>query len=75
LGRLARDPSLYQRLDNLTARGQGLVEKVERGDGTLGKLVTQRDLYDRADKLLSDVESLMADVKKNPTRYFKFSVF
>ena len=75
LGRLARDPSLYQRLDNLTARGQGLVEKVERGDGTLGKLVTQRDLYDRADRLLSDVESLLVDVKKNPTRYFKFSVF
>jgi phospholipid/cholesterol/gamma-HCH transport system substrate-binding protein len=52
-----------------------LVTKVERGEGTLGKLVTQDDLYQRADKILADVETLLADVKKNPTRYFKFSVF
>jgi phospholipid/cholesterol/gamma-HCH transport system substrate-binding protein len=66
---------LYQRLDRLTARGEALIGKVERGEGTLGKLVTQDTLYQRADKVLSDVEALLADVKKNPTRYFKFSVF
>jgi len=46
-----------------------LVSKVERGDGTLGKLVTHDDLYQRADKVLTDVEALLADVKKNPSRY------
>jgi hypothetical protein len=29
----------------------------------------------RADKVLTEVKALLADVKKNPTRYFKFSVF
>jgi hypothetical protein len=28
-----------------------------------------------ADNVLTEVEALLADVKKNPTRYFKFSVF
>jgi phospholipid/cholesterol/gamma-HCH transport system substrate-binding protein len=69
------DPTLYKRLDSLTSRGEFLLSKVESGEGTMGKLVTQDELYKRADKLLTDVEALVADVKKNPTKYFKFSVF
>jgi len=37
--------------------------------------VTNDELYARADKLLSEMEEFLADVKKNPTKYFKFSVF
>jgi phospholipid/cholesterol/gamma-HCH transport system substrate-binding protein len=74
LAKLA-DPALYAKLDNLTARGELLLAKVERGEGTVGKLITQNDLYARADKLLSEVEEFVADVKKNPKKYFKFSIF
>lgn len=69
------DPTLYAKLDNLTQRGEQLLNKVERGEGTVGKLVTSDQLYARADKLLTEVEQFVADVKKNPTKYFKFSVF
>jgi phospholipid/cholesterol/gamma-HCH transport system substrate-binding protein len=75
IGRLARDPALYNRLESLTTKGEGLVDKIERGDGTLGKLVTQDQLYKRADKLLTEFEGLITDIKKDPKRYFKFSVF
>lgn len=75
LGKLASDPSLYKRLDSLTSRGEQLLNRVENGEGTVGKLMTRDDLYSRADKLLSDVEQLLDDVKKHPTKYFKFSVF
>ncbi len=75
LGKLAADPSLYKRLDSLTSRGEQLLNRVESGEGTMGKLVTRDDLYARADKLLAEVEQLIADVKKHPTKYFKFSVF
>jgi phospholipid/cholesterol/gamma-HCH transport system substrate-binding protein len=69
------DPMLYSRLDNLTARGELLLNKVEHGNGTIGKLVNRDELYTRVDKLLTEVEDLVADVKKHPTKYFKFSVF
>jgi len=52
-----------------------LLAGIERGDGTLGKLVNQDQLYKRADKVLSEVEGLITDIKKDPKRYFKFSVF
>jgi phospholipid/cholesterol/gamma-HCH transport system substrate-binding protein len=69
------DPGLYSRLDGLASRGEALVNRVESGEGTIGKLVSRDDLYLRMDKVLTDIEVLVADVKKNPTRYFKFSVF
>jgi phospholipid/cholesterol/gamma-HCH transport system substrate-binding protein len=69
------DPALYAQLDNLTARAEVLLSKVERGEGTAGKLITQDALYVRADRLLTEVEELVADVKTNPKKYFKFSVF
>ncbi|HJU04666.1 MAG TPA: MlaD family protein [Nitrospiraceae bacterium] len=69
------DPTLYGRLDSLTTRGELLLNKVEHGDGTIGKLVNRDELYTRVDKLLTEVEDLVADVKKHPTKYFKFSVF
>ena len=75
LGKLARDPALYQRLEGVTTKGEALMGKIEHGDGTLGKLVNQDQLYKRADKVLSEVEGLITDIKKNPNRYFKFSVF
>lgn len=75
LGKLARDPALYQRLEGVTAKGEALMGKIEHGDGTLGKLVNQDQLYKRADKVLTEVESLITDIKKDPKRYFKFSVF
>lgn len=74
LAKLA-DPALYDKLDDLTSRGQQLLSKVERGEGTAGKLITQDALYARADKLLADVEELVAEMKKHPQKYFKFSVF
>ncbi len=75
LGKLARDPALYQRLEGVTAKGETLMGKIEHGDGTLSKLVNQDQLYKRADKVLSEVEGLITDIKKDPKRYFKFSVF
>lgn len=69
------DPTLYHRLDTLTRRGEHLLKELENGNGTLSKLVTRDDLYRRAEKVLTDVETLIADVKANPTKYFKITVF
>lgn len=69
------DPELYGRLEQLTARGDQILNRVERGEGTVGKLLTSDELYARTDRLLTDVEQFVAEVKKHPTKYFRFSVF
>jgi phospholipid/cholesterol/gamma-HCH transport system substrate-binding protein len=69
------DPALYQRLDNLTTRGEQLLSKIQNGEGTIGKLVNQDEIYSRSDKLLTELETLVADVKQHPGKYFKLSLF
>jgi phospholipid/cholesterol/gamma-HCH transport system substrate-binding protein len=68
-------PDLYARLDRLTSRSDEILKRVEQGEGTVGKLVTSDELYARTDKLLTEVEEFVAEVKKHPTKYFRFSVF
>ena len=76
-GTLAKlsDPTLYRRLDDLTTRGEQLLSKIQNGEGTIGKLVNQDELYSRSDKLLTELETLVADVKQHPAKYFKLSLF
>jgi phospholipid/cholesterol/gamma-HCH transport system substrate-binding protein len=66
---------LSGRLDSLRAVIQGLSSKVARGEGTLGKLVTDDKLYADLNSSISSLKALIEDVKANPKKYFKFSVF
>jgi phospholipid/cholesterol/gamma-HCH transport system substrate-binding protein len=76
LARLATDDgALYRRLDTIAIHGEHIVARLDTGEGTLGKLLVDEKVYDRVDKVLSEMEFLIADIQENPTRYFKFSVF
>jgi phospholipid/cholesterol/gamma-HCH transport system substrate-binding protein len=66
---------LSGRLDSLRASMQSVASKVDEGDGTLGKLVNDRKLYADLSASVQDIKRLIEDVKANPRKYFKFSVF
>ncbi|MDD8018905.1 MAG: MlaD family protein [Bacteroidota bacterium] len=50
-------------------------KKVERGEGTLGKLMNDEKLYQHLDSLVLNLNDLVKDVKLNPKRYVNVSVF
>jgi phospholipid/cholesterol/gamma-HCH transport system substrate-binding protein len=54
---------------------QGVVAKVNNGDGTLGLLVNDRQMYDNLNNASKNLDSLVIDLKENPKRYVHFSVF
>jgi phospholipid/cholesterol/gamma-HCH transport system substrate-binding protein len=92
-----------KRLDSLTERIEGVtgsldrssqsveavLARIERGEGTLGKLATDDALYDEAlrltrdlsgtlvdlDRALLSVDRLTQDIQKNPKRYLRLSLF
>ena len=66
---------LSSRLDSLRAVMHSVTAKVDRGDGTLGKLVNDRKLYADVAASVDSLRALIGDVKKNPRRYFKVSLF
>jgi len=52
-----------------------ILAKVDSGNGTAAKLLNDPGVYNDVRLLLQRMDSLIADVKRNPKRYFNVSVF
>lgn len=52
-----------------------LLENINDPDGTIGKLLVDKSVYDSVDSLLSDVDSLVKKIEENPKKYIKISIF
>jgi phospholipid/cholesterol/gamma-HCH transport system substrate-binding protein len=75
LGRMAKDPALYDQLASASARFDTALARIEKGEGNLGKLSKDDDLYENLEQSLGRLNSLLLDIQKDPKKYFKFSVF
>jgi phospholipid/cholesterol/gamma-HCH transport system substrate-binding protein len=54
---------------------QQVAGKVDRGDGTLGRLVNDDSLYIQVRNTTTSLQALIDDIKKNPKKYVHVSVF
>lgn len=52
----------------------GIMEKVNRGDGTLGQLANNDSLYHNLNSTARDLDSFLSDFKQNPRKYLKVSL-
>ncbi len=52
-----------------------IMDKINRGEGTVGQLVNNDTLYYKLEKSANDLDLLMKDIKENPKRYLHFSIF
>jgi phospholipid/cholesterol/gamma-HCH transport system substrate-binding protein len=53
----------------------GIISKVDSGPGSLAKLVNDPGAYNDVRALLQRMDSLIADVKKNPGKYINVKIF
>jgi phospholipid/cholesterol/gamma-HCH transport system substrate-binding protein len=66
---------LSGRMDSLRASLQSSSSKIERGQGTLGKLVNDDKVYEETRATLAELKALIADVKANPKKYLTVKIF
>ena len=52
-----------------------LLAKFNSGNGTVGKLVSDEQLYARLADASQNLSALLADLKENPKRYINVTVF
>ncbi len=64
-----------ENLDRASASLRALLDRMDRGEGTLGKLSTDDQLYVNLNKAAASLASLMADIQANPNRYINLSLF
>jgi len=66
---------LTTELTTTTRQVNMLVSRLERGEGTAGKLVSDTLLYRDLRNTVGRLDSLLADVKANPRKYINLSIF
>ena len=49
--------------------------KMQNGEGSLGKLTKDDELYNNLTRTADNLNKLVEDLKANPKRYVNFSVF
>jgi phospholipid/cholesterol/gamma-HCH transport system substrate-binding protein len=54
---------------------EAVMSRIDRGEGTLGHMTRDDALYQEIQKTIQNLNALVEDVKKNPKRYVKLSLF
>ena len=52
-----------------------ILGRIERGEGTLGRLSVDDSLYDSLDEAASSLQALLEDIRENPDRYVRIEIF
>lgn len=52
-----------------------VTKSINEGEGTLGKLIGEDDIYTRLDRTVTNLDLLLQDFRLNPKRYVSVSVF
>lgn len=72
---LSRVNNTLDSLQVLSANLNRSATAIADGAGSAGKLLTEDDLYLKLIKSIDSLDTLIADIKRNPRKYIKFSVF
>jgi len=62
-------------LDQTTAQLNQLLKSINEGEGTMGKLISQDEIYTELRSSLYNLDLLLQDFRLNPRRYVNVSVF
>jgi phospholipid/cholesterol/gamma-HCH transport system substrate-binding protein len=78
MGRLITDSTMYtqgvatiQRFAAIAANADTMMKNMAAGQGLLGKALTDDELYTSLQKLVTDFSALVADIRKDPSRFTK----
>jgi len=68
-------PATFAQLNQAVVNMNQVIEKINRGEGSIGLLVNDTTLYFEVEKAARDLNLLLEDIKANPKKYVKLSLF
>ncbi|MDB4876231.1 MAG: Mammalian cell entry related domain protein [Gemmatimonadetes bacterium] len=71
IGKLLRDDTLYTHIVNMAVAGDSLMKALSSGKGIAARLLNDPTLYDQLNKLTTDLNAILDDVRKDPHKYLK----
>ena len=67
--------SMTTNLNSLVNNLNSITTSLKNSDGTAGKLIYDKSIYDNLENATNQLNRLIEDIKLNPNRYINFSVF
>ena len=67
--------STVQKLETTVSHFNDVLDKVNKGEGSLGKLLKDEGLYENLEGATKEMEELLREMKLNPKRFVHFSLF
>lgn len=64
-----------EQLTDLSTEIRRITLKINRGEGTAGELVQNREFFENLNRTMLELSDFLADIKKNPKKYVRFSIF
>jgi phospholipid/cholesterol/gamma-HCH transport system substrate-binding protein len=71
----AEIPQTFANINSAVSDVAEIVQKIENGEGTIGMLVNDDQLYRNLEKSAEQLSLLLEDFRVNPKRYVRFSLF
>jgi len=71
----AEIPRTFAKIDRVMGDVALIVEKINKGEGSLGMLINDEELYKDLQESAEQLHLLMEDIRINPKRYVRFSLF
>lgn len=71
----ARIPYTIGQVNKAITDLDSILLKINKGEGSVGQLLNNEQLYNEVEKAARDLNLLLEDIKKNPGKYVKVSVF
>ena len=71
----AKIPTTFNQINKALVDLTDVLDKINKGHGTIGQLVNDEMLYKEVAKAAKDLNLLLEDIKANPKKYLKVSVF
>lgn len=65
----------FASLERAVASSEQVLKKIEKGEGSAGKLINDPELYQNLEDASEQLNLLLLDVRYNPNRYVNFSLF
>ncbi|MBM4339312.1 MAG: MCE family protein [Deltaproteobacteria bacterium] len=82
LKKLIEDPQLYENLNEGAGRLSSILKRIDQGEGVAGSLVREKALIKELEETIhefrgaaGELRELIKDMKANPKKYLKFSIF
>ncbi len=66
---------LAAQVESTFAKVEGMLEVVEAGDGSLGRLLHDPGMAEEMEGAVTELQLLLADIRENPRRYVRLSIF